>query len=110
MDAAWRPSSRTSTAPCRGGMDTSNTAKPTCFPRWTATCDEDCGACCNGGEMGGAEAKARPINAGPTNGLPNVGCCPWQRNTNGHEQSYNYEPTDWRAGCGKSARPVRREG
>ena len=24
-----------------------------------------------------------PINAGRTNGLPAVGCCPWQRNTSG---------------------------
>jgi hypothetical protein len=51
-----------------------------------------------------------PINAGRTLGLRAVGCCPWQRNTRGRGQSYDYEPTDWRAGCGRPACPVRREG
>jgi len=54
--------------------------------------------------------RERRINAGRMNGLPAVGCCPWQRNTSGRGQSYVYEPTDWRAGCGRPARPVRREG
>ena len=34
-----------------------------------------------------ARGWGRPINAGRMNGLPAVGCCPWQRNTSGRGQS-----------------------
>ncbi len=43
-------------------------------------------------------------------GLRRVGRRPWRRHTAGCGPSYDYAPTDWRAGCGRSARPVRREG
>jgi hypothetical protein len=39
-----------------------------------------------------------------------VGRCPWRRHRAGCGPSYDYAPTDWRAGCGRSVRPVRREG
>src|SRR5437773_865646 len=91
-------------------MDISSTAKPTRLRRWTGMCADDCEVCCNGGVMGGGMDWERRINAGRMNGLRAVGCCPWQWRTSGRGQSYAYEPTDWRAGCGKSARPVRREG
>src|ERR1035441_2794301 len=91
-------------------MVTSSTAKRTRLAMWMATFEDDCAVCCNGGGMDGVKESERLINAGPTNGLPTVGCCPWQQNTSGRVQSYNYEPTDRRAGCGRSASPVRREG
>src|ERR1022692_2362507 len=91
-------------------MVTSSTAKPTRLARWMVTFEDGCAVCCNGGGMDGAKGSERPIIAGPTNGLPTVGCCPWRQNTSGRAQSYNYETTDRRAGCGRSASPVRREG
>src|ERR1022692_2468797 len=91
-------------------MVTSSTAKPTRLARWMVTFEDGCAVCCNGGGMDGAKGSERPIIAGPTNGLPTVGCCPWRQNTSGRAQSYHYETTDWRAGCGRSASPVRREG
>ena len=39
-----------------------------------------------------------------------AGGCPWQRNTSERGQSQNCEPSDWRAGGGRSARPARRRG
>src|ERR1035441_6859693 len=91
-------------------MSTSSTAKPTRLTRWMVMFEDDCAVCCNGGGMDGAKGLERPITAGLTNGLPTAGCCPWQQNTSRSVQSYNYEPTDGRAGCGRSASPVRREG
>src|ERR1017187_8939965 len=91
-------------------MVTSSTAKPTRLARGMVTFEDGCAVCCNGGGMAGAKGSERPIIAGPTNGLPTVGCCPWRQNTSGRAQSYHYETTDWRAGCGRSASPVRREG
>src|ERR1039457_1064976 len=91
-------------------MSTSSIAKPTRLTRWMVTFEDDCAVCCNGRGMDGAKGLERPITAGLTNGLPTAGCCPWQQNTSGSVQSYNYETTDWRAGCGRSASPVRREG
>ena len=57
-----------------------------------------------------AGAGRRRTVAGRTSGLRAVGCCPWQRPTSGRGQSQRCEPADWRAGCGRPARPVRREG
>src|ERR1017187_1129818 len=91
-------------------MATSSTAKRTRLAMWMAMFEDDCAVCCNGGGMDGAKGSERPINAGPTNGLPTAGCCPWPQNTSGRVQSYKYETTDRRAGCGRSASPVRREG
>src|ERR1017187_8893363 len=91
-------------------MATSSRAKRTRLALWMATFEDDCVVCCNGGGMDGAKGSERPINAGLTNGLPTAGCCPWQQNTSGRVKSEQYDTTDWRAGCGRSASPGRREG
>ena len=60
-----------------------------------------------------AERRWPQLTAGESadrRGLRSVGRCPWRRHTTGCGPSYDYAPTDWRAGCGRSARPVRREG
>jgi len=67
-----------------GAIDLGDTER---LARWMATSADDYAVCCNGGGMDGAKGSERPINAGPTNGLPTVGCCPWQQNTSGRVQS-----------------------
>jgi RNA-directed DNA polymerase len=62
-------------------------SKANTLSMWMATFEDDYAACCNGGGMDGAKARERPINAGPTNGLPTMGCCPWQQNMSGRVQS-----------------------
>jgi hypothetical protein len=60
-----------------------------------------------------AERRWPQLTAGESadrRGLRSVGRCPWRRHRAGCGPSYDYAPTDWRAGCGRSARPVRREG
>jgi hypothetical protein len=60
-----------------------------------------------------AECRWPQLTAGESadrRGLRRVGRGPWRRHTADCGPSYDYAPTDWRAGCGRSARPVRREG
>jgi hypothetical protein len=60
-----------------------------------------------------AERRWPQLTAGESadrRGLRRVGRCLWRRHRAGCGPAYDYAPTDWRAGCGRSARPVRREG
>ena len=68
------------------------------------------GRCC-AVETGGKpmDSPRRITNSGPTAGLPSKGCTVWNTAL-ANMFSLNTETTDWRAGCGKSACPVRREG
>jgi RNA-directed DNA polymerase len=50
------------------------------------------------------------ISVGRMLSLLSVGCSPWLRPILGHVNPLVGKTTDWRAGCGRSARPVRREG
>ena len=56
------------------------------------------------------EAAAGIIIAGPTPTLPSTGCSLWSPPTTWFVNPLGGKTTDWRAGCGKSACPVRREG
>src|SRR5437016_14382132 len=55
------------------------------------------------------DSPKRITNNGPTVGLQSKGCSVWNMAL-ANMFSLNTETTDWRAGCGKSACPVRREG
>src|SRR6266581_2483243 len=91
-------------------MGTSSTARPTCLRAWMASCGADCAACWKSAEATPGTERVWHTDAGPMNGLPAVDCCRWQWNTSGRGQSYLYEPTNWKAGCGRPASPVWREG
>ena len=60
-----------------------------------------------GGKGGDAE---RIISAGPTPTLRSAGCSPWLQPMPPPVSPLAGKTTDWRAGCGRSACPVRREG
>ena len=61
--------------------------RPARLRRWTGRCGDGCGVCWKSGAGARGRGWARRITAGRMNGLPVVGCCPWQRNTNGRGQS-----------------------
>ena len=71
----------------RGWYGYFSTVRPIRLRRWTGMCGGGCGVCCNGGVKGRGMGRERRTNAGRVNGLPDVGCCPWQQNTNGRVQS-----------------------
>src|SRR5215469_3775530 len=61
-------------------------------------------------EDGTDTGEAGTISSGPMLSLLSMGCSPWLRPILGHVNPLEGKTTDWRAGCGRSACPVRREG
>ena len=84
--------------------------KSTCSRKSTAMCEGDCAAYCANGEGAKAEAGDEITTAGQTPASTRRGCNPWcsfvARSINLREE----QTTNWRAGCRKSASPVREEG
>ena len=88
----WRggvctPSWRTGIGVCAGGMEVSSTARRTRLRRWPDRGDGGCEVGCQGDWRVWARGSAPPSNAGRRQGLPTVGCGPWQRNPRGRGPS-----------------------
>src|SRR5579872_3688731 len=92
------------------GLNTSNTAVPLPFPNSTVGYDSVSAASCANGRAARGADEAGIISVGQTPSLSSTGysACgppmPWLLNPLGGKT------IDWKAGCGKSARPVWREG
>ena len=104
-------SSPTSTARCGAGLDTSSTAKDDVSSRWTAGCGCGCAASCASAQgRRGRGARCAIISAGRSffaeQGLFSLAAA----HAAGLSVLSRGKPLNWRAGCGRSARPVRREG
>src|SRR5580658_8748999 len=78
----------------------------------TAGCAAGCGASCGGSrESGGSRRRTEPIrHAGQMLSLPNMGCSACKRRVMRSASPLEGKTTDWRAGCGRPASPVRRAG
>jgi len=59
-----------------------STAAPTCSRTWTVLSGDDCAASSKSDAAVPGKDSAKPINAGPTNGLLNMDYCPWQNSMN----------------------------
>jgi RNA-directed DNA polymerase len=87
-----------------------NTAINLPSPCWTAGCACACAASCATGRADKVGDAERIISAGPTPTLRSSGCSPRTWPTPPPVSPLAGKTTHWRAGCGRSARPVRREG
>ena len=106
----WQRWSGSSTPPGEAGLDTLNKRTQDAIVTSMGGCGDDCvRSCVNAGN--GVDALVGKItNAGTTATLPSLGSSVlklpklWKQPVSENEPSAN-----WRAGCGKSASPVRRE-
>ena len=96
--------------PGEAGSSIFNTAIRPRSPRWTAGCACACAASCAAGGAARDRGAERTISAGPTPTLRSAGCSPWSQPMPPPVSPLGGNTTDWRAGCGRSASPVRREG
>ncbi len=92
-------------------MDTSNKPTRTCCEKWTDGSGGDCAQSCANGKGGEVEAVAGIITDGEIDTLTPLGSSAWKRPKHGNKPASDREQNaDWKAGCGKSARPVWWEG
>jgi RNA-directed DNA polymerase len=106
---AWKPLRQTSTGRSKAGSDTSSTSIPASWVRLTNGCGCVCAPSCASGGAAEAVAGDRITIAGPTATSPGWGssAC-WMPKSPKPPVSDKEQTTDWRAGCGRSARPIRR--
>ena len=103
-------SSRGSTGRCGVGLDTSSTVVGARFRRSTVGCACGCGVFCAGAFIVRVGGVVRIISVGRTRSLPRKGTSPWKRPFGWRVNPLEGQTIDRRAGCGRSASPVRREG
>ena len=77
---------------------------------WTAGSAAVCGVCCANGRVGAAAVAGGIISAGRMLTLRSRGTSVWKWPVPPRANPRVGKTINWRAGCGKSARPVRREG
>ena len=101
---------RLSTALCGAGLNISNTATAPRSPTWTDGSACGCAAFCGSVMARKGVVISRIICAGPMPTLPDRGSSAWQKPMSWPVNPLGGKTINWRAGCGKSASPVRREG
>src|ERR1700722_8250200 len=92
------------------GLNTSNTAAPPLSPNLTAGFAIACVASCANGRAARDEDAAGTISDGPTPSLSRLGCLACGLPISCLLNPLGGNTINWKAGCGKSARPVWREG
>src|SRR6266568_2512301 len=103
-------SSTASTQCCVAGSLTSGTATARRSALSTDGYAAGCEACCATTAEDGASPGVTTIIAGPTPSLPRMGSSACNEPMPWPASPLAGKTTNWRAGCGRSARPVRREG
>ena len=100
------------TAPWAAGSSTSSTATAGSSASWTAGYAVGCEACCANGWAAGVSpaSTATIIGVGPMLSLPSTGSSACRRPMPWPVSPLVGKTTDRRAGCGRTARPVRRAG
>src|SRR6266581_2045806 len=109
-DTACPTSSRTSTVRCAAGLSTSNTATARHSHRSTAGSADGCAISCASKTAGRGSRAPPTTSGGPMPSLPRVGSSAWRMPMPRFVSPLAGKTIDRRAGCGRSARPVRREG
>ena len=103
-------SSRPSTARCAAGLNTSSTVAARHSLRSTAGSGGGCAISCENSTGARGSRAATTISSGPMPTLPSMGFSACETPMSNYASPLAGKTIDWRAGCGRSARPVRREG
>src|SRR5215472_2599627 len=109
-DAACPRSSPTSTPRCAAGLNTSSTATARHSRRSTAGSVAGCAISCANSMAGRGSRAPSTISGGPMLSLLSMGFSTCETPMPKPASPLAGKTIDWRAGCGRSARPVRREG
>ena len=104
------PRSRGSTTRCKAGLDTSNTATAPRSRPSTVMCAADSAPSCANAWASADAAEGQITKRGATTPSPSWACSASCKPTTRPVGLLVETITNWRAGCGRSACPVRREG